>query len=290
MKNMNMNVTIIASAKMATKTLQWKDLRIISEVGKGSHGTVYKCCLKSNPQEIIAVKKIQKRHQGNIHETNHDLLLAKDVQHPNIVHYLGTDIDEQYAYVFTKLIHGVTSDQMIKNALHGSPWREKVVKALVLDVCNALEYLHDNSIVYNDFKPNNIMIDTSGKYSGVLIDLGSAVKMQNGLQADCGRPIGTPYFFAPEKWEWQYGFSSDVWSLGVLIYMYLCGQHPFIHRKVADPRDLQLELYSNPLEFKQPIWKDRSSECKHLIQSILQYHASDRPSVSEIKSHPWMLQ
>ncbi len=274
---------------MQTTTLRWQDVRVLSEVGKGSHGTVYKCCLKSNPQFLLAVKQIPRRHARNPAEINRDLIFADKIHHPNIVEYLGTEINDRNAYVFTKLIDGVTSDQMVRNAQYGTPWTEKIIKAIVLDICNAMEYLHGQHIVYNDWKPNNIMIDTTGEYSGILIDMGSAIQMQNGLHADCGRPVGTPYFFAPEKFEWQYGFASDVWSLGVLMYMYLSGQHPFIRRKVKDAIDLQLEL-NNPLEFDNPIWRDRSPECQDLIQRILQYHSVDRPSISEIKSHPWMQQ
>ncbi len=90
----------------------------------------------------------------------------------------------------------------------------------------SLQYLHLNNIIYRDIKPENSVIDSNGK--AYLIDLGTAKQLNSGNMFKTFTIIGTPHYMAPEVFEGKgYSFEADYWSLGVLLYEFVCGKLPF---------------------------------------------------------------
>jgi len=88
-----------------------------------------------------------------------------------------------------------------------------------------MEYLHLNNIIYRDIKPENIMIDEKGFMK--LIDLGTAkhLKNKNGRTYTI---IGTPHYMAPEILTGKgYTYSVDLWSIGICLYEFMCGNVPY---------------------------------------------------------------
>jgi cGMP-dependent protein kinase len=99
----------------------------------------------------------------------------------------------------------------------------------------ALEYLHHNNIIYRDLKPENIMIDQSGRL--ILIDLGTGKKLVK-KPLKTFTIIGTPHYMAPEVLKNKgYSFLADLWSLGVCLYEFMCGDLPF-GEDLDDPYDI----------------------------------------------------
>ena len=95
-----------------------------------------------------------------------------------------------------------------------------------------LEYMHTNYIIYRDIKPENIMIDEKGYI--VLLDMGTA-KFLKGKSGRTHTVIGTPHYMAPEIMLGKgYTYSSDLWSLGVCLFEFATGMHPFAEG-VEDP-------------------------------------------------------
>jgi len=89
----------------------------------------------------------------------------------------------------------------------------------------ALEYLHHNHIIYRDLKPENLMIDHTGRL--ILIDLGTGKKLIKKPNKTF-TIIGTPHYMAPEVLKNKgYNFLVDLWSLGICLYEFMCGDLPF---------------------------------------------------------------
>lgn len=99
-----------------------------------------------------------------------------------------------------------------------------------------VEYLHSKNIVYRDLKPENAVVSEDGYLH--MIDLGTAKFLDKESGYRTFTIIGTPHYMAPEIIEGKgYGFSSDIWSLGIIFYEMVCGNLPF-GEEMDDPYDI----------------------------------------------------
>jgi len=126
---------------------------------------------------------------------------------------------------------------------------EELARFYVASVILALEYLHNNNIVYRDLKPENIFIDINGHVK--LGDFGFAKVLENG-----GRTYtfcGTPGYVAPENvLAHGYNFSVDWWGLGVVMYVLLTGRQPFSTPKTDDPMVVMRRIVDENYVIKYP--------------------------------------
>ncbi len=102
-----------------------------------------------------------------------------------------------------------------------------------------MEYMHNNSIIYRDIKPENIMVDAKGYMK--LIDMGTA-KFLKGKGGKTFTIIGTPHYMAPEIITGKgYTYSVDLWSIGICLYEFMCGGVPFAE-DAEDPYEIYEEI------------------------------------------------
>jgi calcium-dependent protein kinase len=91
-----------------------------------------------------------------------------------------------------------------------------------------MNYCHKQGIVHRDLKPENILLETSKDYSKMkVIDFGTANKFDMSGKKKLTDRIGTPFYIAPEVLGKSYNEKCDIWSIGVITYMLLCGRAPF---------------------------------------------------------------
>ena len=101
-----------------------------------------------------------------------------------------------------------------------------MVKYNIACLLISIEYLHSNNIVYRDLKPENSVVDSNGKVH--LIDMGTAKELTSDTFFKTFTIIGTPHYMAPEVFEGNgYSFEVDIWSLGCILYEFLCFSLPF---------------------------------------------------------------
>ncbi len=143
-----------------------------------------------------------------------------EIRHENLPEVYDTyTLDDGYA-VLEEYISGASVAEILETGLYTYSGAKKVV----LQVCAALEELHDNGIVYRDIKPENIIISDEGRVK--LIDFDAARRFTENKSADT-RILGTLGYASPE----QYGIvqtdnRSDIYSVGVLLNVMLTGKHP----------------------------------------------------------------
>ena len=115
-----------------------------------------------------------------------------------------------------------------------------------------------------------------------IIDFGLSVKFDKKKKMT--QQVGTPYYVAPELLHGYYDQRVDVWSCGVMLYLMLAGQPPFI----ANSIDAVYEaIKKGILSFSEPVWNDISNECKDLIKSLLRVDVEKRISISAALQHRW---
>jgi len=147
------------------------------------------------------------------------------------VHTWGTD-DAGRHYMVMDLIDGTTLGQMIKRG-RGLTW--EVAAAIVADVAEALQHVHELDIVHRDIKPSNILVDRAGR--GVLADLGLARQLVDSLDESEGRRLtapgsamGSPAYMPPEQITDTAGVgpAGDIYALGSTLYHAVAGRPPLL--------------------------------------------------------------
>lgn len=216
-----------------------KDYDDLIEIGKGSFGVVYKAKRKSdstNPEQTVALKiiNIPKLHRRVIDVTKKEISYLKTLSKPNcnpfVICYYDSYYDEerQQFLIEMEYIEGKNMHQFIDEIRENNP-DEVVYYYLLLiakDVTQGLKYIHNNGIIHNDIKPENIMIDSS--FTPRIIDFGLSCAITNIIKNYCKAEGITPWYVPPEYLENKNRFpASDMWALGVTLYKTATEEYPY---------------------------------------------------------------
>lgn len=210
-----------------------------ARIGAGSFGTVY---LGMNPLtgELMAVKQVSlpdERSANNqlqksmIEALQHEMLLLKELNHENIVRYLGSSTEEKFLNIFLEYVPGGSVLSMLSSY---GPFEEPLIRNFIRQVLIGLSYLHGEDIIHRDIKGANILIDIKGTVK--ISDFGISKKVSGGDDGiegpeKSGRRAslqGSVYWMAPEVVkQTAYTKKADIWSVGCLIVEMFTGKHPF---------------------------------------------------------------
>jgi len=265
------------------------------QLGIGSFAKVHLCVDVSTgnkyAMKIIDKKRIQMNSKGKHKDGNkfmEEVNILMRVNHPNIIQVVEAIETEDALYVILELVAG--GDLLDKMIDYGREFPEDRARVIFIQMLDAVMYLHSVGIAHRDLKPENILLVNKTEDRIKLTDFGLSRIVGEGsyMQTICG----TPMYVAPEvianmgqKAPKGYGKSVDVWSLGVILYMMLCGEPPFDQRKSTPileqvkkgeyqmPADLQLML---------------SQDARNLISQLLQVDVEKRISLEKIAQHPWI--
>uniref|UniRef100_A0A8B9YPY8 non-specific serine/threonine protein kinase n=1 Tax=Bos mutus grunniens TaxID=30521 RepID=A0A8B9YPY8_BOSMU len=165
---------------------------------------------------------------------------------------------------------------------------EREAAEIMRDIGTAIQFLHSRNIAHRDVKPENLLYTSKDKDAVLkLTDFGFAKETtQNALQTPCY----TPYYVAPEVLgPEKYDKSCDMWSLGVIMYILLCGFPPFYSNtgQAISPgmkRRIRLGQYG----FPSPEWSEVSEDAKQLIRLLLKTDPTERLTITKFMNHPWI--
>ncbi|XP_019736066.1 MAP kinase-activated protein kinase 2-like isoform X1 [Hippocampus comes] len=168
---------------------------------------------------------------------------------------------------------------------------EREASEIMRDIGSAIEYIHLMDIAHRDVKPENLLYSTKETNASLkLTDFGFAKEttQHNSLQTPCY----TPYYVAPEVLgPEKYDKSCDMWSLGVIMYILLCGFPPFYSNTgQAISPGMKQRIRLGQYKFPLPEWADVSEEAKQLIIQLLKTDPNERMTIGQFMSHPWISQ
>lgn len=205
--------------------------RLLTQVGAGGFGGVYRALDMAEGARVVAIKQINLHGlsaQEVIEATdgfNREVHLLSNLRHPNLPSTHDTFTDPEHWYVVMDFIEGETLEAYLKRQAQPSlPLRE--VLALGLQLCTVLGYLHtrEPQIIFRDLKPSNVMRTANGQI--YLIDFGIARHFTPGKPKDT-MPFGSPGYAAPEQYgRMQTTPQADIYSLGALLHQMLTGHDP----------------------------------------------------------------
>lgn len=172
---------------------------------------------------------------------------------------------------------------------HEKPYTEREAARIILMIAKAVGHLHHMDVAHRDLKPENLLF-TSAADDAVLklTDFGFA-KEGNNEQLPLTTPCYTPYYVAPEILSNdKYDKACDIWSLGVIMYILLCGYPPFFSTHGgAISAGMKTKIKAGEYQFPKDEWKDISPEAKSIIQKMLTVDAASRVTIDWIMKCAW---
>ncbi|XP_050453022.1 calcium/calmodulin-dependent protein kinase type 1-like isoform X1 [Cataglyphis hispanica] len=201
--------------------------------------------------------------------------------HPNIVQLLETFEDKHKVYLVMEL---VTGGELFDRIVEKGSYTEKDASGLIRQVLEAVDYMHEQGVVHRDLKPENLLYYSSDEDSKIMIsDFGLSKMEDSGIMATA---CGTPGYVAPEVLAQKpYGKAVDVWSIGVISYILLCGYPPFYDENDAN---LFAQILKGEFEFDSPYWDDISDSAKDFIRKLMCVNVEERYSCKQALAHPWI--
>jgi len=302
-----------SSTSLASNTFQ-ELYRLTGEVlGQGAYAVV-QTCVNIYTEVEYAAKIIDKVPGHSRARVFKEIDLFHHVQgHKNIIQLIEYfEEADRFYLIFEKVSGGQLLDHIQKRKF----FTEQEAAKIVTDVASALEFLHSKGIAHRDLKPENVLCVYNDRLTPVKLcdfDLGSGIKFHSGGGSDTTplllTPVGSAEFMAPEIVEafiddtendFKYDKRCDLWSLGVMMYILLCGYPPFSGScggncgwAQGGACDLcQINLFNNiqdgRFEFHQRDWANISEEAKDLIQKLLVKTPKRRLSAGDVLNHPWL--
>ncbi|XP_043372629.1 serine/threonine-protein kinase 33 isoform X2 [Dermochelys coriacea] len=192
------------------------------------------------------------------------------------------------------LVMELCEDGELREFLHRKgQFTENETRHIIQSLASAIVYLHKKDIVHRDLKLENILVKSSEtdeenemKLHIKVTDFGLAVQKAGGSESMFQSTCGTPTYMAPEVLSaHDYSQQCDVWSIGVIMYMLLCGDPPFI---ASSEENLFELIKKGELHFNNPIWQTVSEAAKHVLQLLLRVDPAHRITANELLDNLWI--
>ena len=216
---------------------EFGDYTLIEEIGRGGMGVVYRAKQKSLDR-IVAVKMLLRGQWASASDQSRfraEAEAAARLNHPNIVPVY--EVGEREGYLFFSMKY--VSERTLSNVLATGPMPPREAAKIVSQVARAIDFAHRQGVLHRDIKPSNILIDDDGNPH--ISDFGLAKQVSDPVHlTKTGAVLGTPAYMAPEQAagnRGEVGITSDVYSVGCIIYHMLTGRPPF---SAASPVDVVL--------------------------------------------------
>ena len=270
-------------------------------LGKGANGTVREC-VHAKTRIAYACKSICKNRISNanggkrkddnnvvVDDVRREIEILECLDHPNLIRLVDWYENNEYVHVITERYGGgELFDGILANTTEYGCYHEDVAKSIIHSLLHAISYLHDNDIVHRDIKPENVLLASSDDDGDVgnnvrLIDLGLSRKHGTD-EPHMRRSVGTAYYMSPELLDGRYDRSTDVWSLGILSYILLCGYPPY---RGDDDRMVFDSIRYGKLTFPYISWSDKGPMAKDFVRCLLRRDARARPTARQALAHPW---
>ena len=263
-----------------------KKYKILDKLGSGSFGKVYLAQNKYT-KEKVAMKEIKKSNKDLLSdgEIKDEIEILKSLDHPDIVRIIESYNTKDSYVLVTEYCEGGELYDQVRNQLS-----ETQIAVIFKQLLSGLAYLHSHNIVHRDLKLENILIQeiekskTTGEdlFNIKIIDFGTARIFDNKKKPQS--IVGSSYYIAPEVLNQKYGKECDLWSVGVILYMFVVGHAPF---DGCDDEEITANIQKGIYKKDDKRWKKASKEVKDLIQKLLIYSPKKRLTALQALKHPW---
>lgn len=258
------------------------------EIGKGHFGHTCSAKVKRGElkDQIVAVKIISKARMTtaiSIEDVRREVKLLKSLSgHTNLVRFYDACEDSNNVYVVMELCEG--GELLDRILSRGGKYSEEDAKAILVQILGVVGFCHLQGVVHRDLKPENFLFTSRSEDSDMkLIDFGLSdfIKTDERLNDI----VGSAYYVAPEVLHRSYSVEADIWSIGVITYILLCGSRPFWAR--TESGIFRTVLRADP-NFEDLPWPTVSPEAKDFVKRLLNKDYRKRMTAAQALTHPWL--
>ena len=284
---LNENATIKYSKKTfvgKSEGLFLDNYDVLKQLGKGGYGKVYQVKNKKSG-DIRACKHLSKLSIKNLEKFEREINILINSDHPNIIKIFEIFESQRSLYiVMEECKGGEIFDRIIEHIQSKQMYSEKEAAEMFQQVMSAIEYCHNNGICHRDLKPENLLYLNPGAEKNnpiKVIDFGLSQYISPNKKLST--KVGTAYYVAPEILKGDYTEKCDIWSAGVILYIFLSGDPPFngpsdsvIYGKIAEMK----------FNFPEKKWKNVSKDAIDLIKHMISPE-NERYTARQVLDHPW---
>lgn len=253
--------------------------KILRTLGEGSFGKCYLVeAASDNSKRVIKQVDLNPLSKQEQTESYKEAKILEQLEHPNIIRFREVyKTKKNKLCIVMDFADGGDLGSKIKDQ-KGTQFSETVILDMFVQICLALKHVHDRKIIHRDLKSQNVFLMRNGNVK--LGDFGIA-KVLAHTMANAQTMVGTPYYLSPEIVQNRpYGFQSDIWSLGVLLYEMCSLRPPFDATSI---HALALKIIEGRYP---PLGSRYSSELKQLVATMLMREPTSRPSIHQILKVP----
>lgn len=259
-------------------------------IGKGTYGRVY-LALNATTGEMIAVKQVElpttdsdredARQKGVVSALKSEIETLKDLDHPNIVSYLGFEETTSYLSIFLEYVPGGSVGSCLRK--HGK-LDEATIKSFLQQILVGLNYLHNRGILHRDLKADNLLVDFNGVVK--ISDFGTVRKSEDIYGNIASMSIqGSIFWMAPEVVSLSragYSAKVDIWSLGCVVLEMFAGRRPW-----SDEEAVQAMFKIGAERRAPPIPPDvrLSRAAAHFLKTCFAVDPASRPTAQRLLEH-----
>ncbi|XP_073024562.1 CDPK-related kinase 3-like [Primulina eburnea] len=258
------------------------------EVGRGHFG--HTCYAKARRGELkdipLAVKIISKAKMTtaiSIEDVRREVKILKALSgHKHLVRYYDACEDANNVYIIMELCEG--GELLDRILSKGGRYTEEEAKLIVVQILSVVSFCHLQGVVHRDLKPENFLFTSRNEDADMkLIDFGLSdfIKPDERLNDI----VGSAYYVAPEVLHRSYSVEADIWSIGVITYILLCGSRPFWAR--TESGIFRSVLRADP-NFEDMPWPSISPHAKDFVKRLLNKDYRKRMTAAQALTHPWL--
>ncbi|XP_035532260.1 serine/threonine-protein kinase SIK1 [Morone saxatilis] len=260
------------------RPLQVGFYEIIRTLGKGNFAVV-KLARHKVTKTQVAIKIIDKTrlNPSNLEKIYREVQIMKLLNHPHIIKLYQVMETKDMLYIVTEY---AKNGEMFDHLTSNGRMSEDEARKKFWQILTAVDYCHRHHIVHRDLKTENLLLDANMNIKLADFGFGNFYNAGEPLSTWCGSPpYAAPEVFEGKEYE---GPQLDIWSLGVVLYVLVCGSLPFDGPSLPALRQRVTEG-----RFRIPFFM--SQDCENLIRKMLVVDPARRISVAQIKQHRWML-
>ncbi|XP_007253283.3 serine/threonine-protein kinase SIK1 isoform X1 [Astyanax mexicanus] len=260
------------------RPLQVGFYEILRTLGKGNFAVV-KLARHKVTKTQVAIKIIDKTrlNSSNLEKIYREVQIMKLLNHPHIIKLYQVMETKDMLYIVTEY---AKNGEMFDFLTSNGRMSEAEARKKFWQILTAVDYCHRHHIVHRDLKTENLLLDANMNIKLADFGFGNFYKTGEPLSTWCGSPpYAAPEVFEGKEYE---GPQLDIWSLGVVLYVLVCGSLPFDGESLPALRQRVTEG-----RFRIPFFM--SEDCENLIRKMLVVDPAKRITVAQIKQHRWML-